>query len=304
MAGTNLLALLDDIATLLDDISVMGKAAAKKTAGVLGDDLALNAKQVSGFKANRELPVVWAVFKGSLVNKIILVPLALLIASFVPWLITPLLMLGGSYLCYEGAEKVLEWLQPPADNKSDAAREARLAQLSSAEAQQYEKQKIKGAVRTDFILSAEIVTLTLGIVSSAPLINQILIMAGIAVIVTFAVYGLVGIIVKIDDAGAWLTEKRPALAQSIGQGLLFLAPRLMKGLTILGTIAMFLVGGGIINHGVPALTKIIEQAIQQLPDLLHNLANNFLAPILTGWITGIVIVVIVMLCKKYLVKKQ
>lgn len=303
MAGTNLLALLDDIATLLDDVSVMGKAAAKKTAGVLGDDLALNAQQVSGFKANRELPVVWAVFKGSLINKIILVPLALLISSFVPWLITPLLMLGGCYLCYEGAEKVLDWLQPSADKKSETARAARLAQLSSAEAHQYERQKIKGAVRTDFILSAEIVTLTLGIVSSAPLINQMLIMAGIAVIVTFAVYGLVGVIVKIDDAGAWLTEKKPMMAQRIGEGLLFLAPRLMKGLTFIGTLAMFLVGGGIINHGIPPLTKIIELTLLRLPSLLQNPVNNILAPMLTGLLTGMAIVIIVMLGKKYFVKK-
>lgn len=304
MAATNLLALLDDIATLLDDISVMGKVAAKKTAGILGDDLALNANQVSGFKANRELPVVWAVCKGSLLNKIILVPMALIISSFVPWLITPLLMLGGSYLCYEGAEKVFEWLQPDPDKKSNTARSARLANLSNLEAQQYEKKKIKGAVRTDFILSAEIVTLTLGIVSNAPLVNQILVMAGIAVSVTFAVYGLVGVIVKIDDVGGWLTERTAPLAHRIGRGLINLAPRLMKGLTILGTVAMFLVGGGIINHGIPALATITEQAIQKLPNVLHHLVLASIAPMLTGLIVGMAIVVILSIGRIFFPKKQ
>lgn len=304
MAATSLLALLDDIATLLDDVSVMGKVAAKKTAGVLGDDLALNAKQVAGFKANRELPVVWAVFKGSLLNKIILVPLALIISSWVPWLITPLLMLGGTYLCYEGAEKVLDWIKPEPHKKSDAARAARLANLSSTEAQQYEKKKIKGAIRTDFILSAEIVTLTLAIVSSAPLVNQILVMAGIALIVTFAVYGLVGVIVKIDDAGALLAEKNNFLVKSTGNLLLYLAPRLMKGLTIVGSIAMFVVGGGIINHGFPTLSTMTMQLINKLPTFLHPPALAILAPMITGFIVGIALVAIVLLSRKFSVKSQ
>ncbi|WP_241622736.1 DUF808 family protein [Rosenbergiella australiborealis] len=293
MAGTSLFALLDDISTLLDDVSVMGKVAAKKTAGVLGDDLSLNAQQVSGVKANRELPVVWGVAKGSLLNKVILVPLALLISAFVPWLITPLLMLGGAYLCFEGIEKVLDWLFPEKDKKSPEARQARLAKLSEEDAAKYEKDKIKGAVRTDFILSAEIVTLTLGIVSHAPLLNQIIIMAGIALLVTVGVYGLVGIIVKIDDAGYWLEVRKNVLAQALGKFLLLLAPKLMKCLSVVGTLAMFLVGGGILIHGWPwlhhGIAHITHSLALFLPAGLNSLAESVLSNIgslLVGAILG------------------
>ena len=206
MAGSSLLTLLDDIATLLDDISVMGKLAAKKTAGVLGDDLSLNAQQVSGVRANRELPVVWGVAKGSLVNKVILVPLALLISAFIPWAITPLLMLGGAFLCFEGVEKVLHSLQARKHKEDPQVRQRRLEALANQDPMAFERDKVKGAIRTDFILSAEIVAITLGIVAEAPLLNQILILSGIALLVTVGVYGLVGIIVKLDDMGYWLVE--------------------------------------------------------------------------------------------------
>ncbi|MEA1065307.1 DUF808 family protein [Erwinia sp. HR93] len=259
MAGSSLLTLLDDIATLLDDISVMGKVAAKKTAGVLGDDLSLNAQQVTGVRANRELPVVWGVAKGSFLNKLILVPLALVISAFAPWAITPLLMLGGTFLCFEGAEKVIHGLKARGQKKSPEIRQQRLDSLASQDAMAYERDKVKGAVRTDFILSAEIVAITLGIVADAPLLNQVLILAGIAILVTIGVYGLVGIIVKLDDMGFWLAERRAALARMAGKGLLVLAPWLMKSLTFVGTLAMFLVGGGIVVHGIPAMHHAVER---------------------------------------------
>lgn len=206
MAGSSLLTLLDDIATLLDDISMMGKLAAKKTAGVLGDDLSLNAQQVTGVRANRELPVVWSVAKGSLINKVILVPLALLISAFIPWAITPLLMIGGAFLCFEGVEKVLHTLEARKHKESPEARQQRLAAIAAQDPLTFEKEKVKGAVRTDFILSAEIVAITLGIVADAPLLNQVLVLSGIALVVTIGVYGLVGLIVKLDDMGYWLAE--------------------------------------------------------------------------------------------------
>ncbi|WP_087943283.1 DUF808 family protein [Yokenella regensburgei] len=289
LAGSSLLTLLDDIATLLDDISLMGKLAAKKTAGVLGDDLSLNAQQVSGVRANRELPVVWSVAKGSFLNKVILVPLALLISAFLPWAITPLLMLGGAFLCFEGVEKVLHTLQSRKHKKDEQAAAQRLESLANQDPQVFERDKIKGAVRTDFILSAEIVAITLGIVAEAPLLNQVLVLSGIAILVTIGVYGLVGIIVKLDDMGYWLVEKSSQLAQSLGKGLLFIAPWLMKFLSVVGTAAMFLVGGGIIVHGVAPLHHAIEQftasqaaAIQwMLPTLLN---------LLLGFVVGAVVV--------------
>ena len=253
MAGSSLLTLLDDIATLLDDISMMGKLAAKKTAGVLGDDLSLNAQQVTGVRANRELPVVWGVAKGSFVNKIILVPLALLISAFIPWAITPLLMVGGAFLCFEGVEKVLHSLEARKHKEDPAQRQQRLQALADRDPQAFERDKVKGAIRTDFILSAEIVAITLGIVAEAPLLNQILILSGIAILVTVGVYGLVGVIVKLDDMGYWLAEKRSTLAQWLGKGLLAVAPWLMKLLSVVGTLAMFLVGGGIVVHGIAPL---------------------------------------------------
>ncbi|WP_052283543.1 DUF808 family protein [Kluyvera genomosp. 1] len=292
MAGSSLLTLLDDIATLLDDISMMGKLAAKKTAGVLGDDLSLNAQQVSGVRANRELPVVWSVAKGSLLNKVILVPLALLISAFIPWAVTPLLMVGGAYLCFEGVEKVMHTLHERKHKGDDAARQQRLEAIAQQDPGTYERDKVKGAIRTDFILSAEIVAITLGIVAEAPLLNQVLILSGIAVLVTVGVYGLVGVIVKLDDMGYWLVEKSSALARVVGKGLLVVAPWLMKVLSVVGTLAMFLVGGGIVVHGVGPLHHAIESfAAEQAPWialLLPTLANLVL-----GFVIGAVVLAVV-----------
>ncbi|WP_339899062.1 DUF808 domain-containing protein [uncultured Gilvimarinus sp.] len=262
MAGTSLLALIDDIATLLDDVSVMTKVAAKKTAGVLGDDLALNAEQVTGVKADRELPVVWAVFKGSMLNKFLLVPAALLISAFIPWLIVPLLMLGGAFLCFEGFEKVAhKWLHPKKQQESEhKARLEALAQ-NNTDMVAFEKSKIKGAIRTDFILSAEIITITLGAVAQADLTQQIIVLCIIALSMTIGVYGLVAGIVKIDDAGLWLKKNgNHSWQKSLGGLLLAAAPKLMKFLSIAGTIAMFLVGGGILVHGVSVLHHFSEHS--------------------------------------------
>ncbi len=242
--ASGLLLLLDDIATILDDVALMSKMAAKKTAGVLGDDLALNAQQVTGVRADRELPIVWKVAKGSFVNKLILVPLALLISVIAPWLINPLLMLGGLFLCYEGVEKVLHTIM---HKKASTSEEAK-AELENEELDlaTFEKEKIKGAVRTDFILSAEIVVITLGTVATATLMTKVSVLSVIAVVMTIGVYGLVGMIVKIDDLGLYLTEQSTSFKQTIGRGLLAFAPILMKLLSIVGTIAMFLVGAGLL----------------------------------------------------------
>ncbi|GDX04494.1 DUF808 domain-containing protein [Buttiauxella selenatireducens] len=292
MAGSSLLTLLDDIATLLDDISMMGKLAAKKTAGVLGDDLSLNAQQVSGVRANRELPVVWQVAKGSAINKVILVPLALIISAFAPWAITPLLMIGGAFLCYEGVEKVVHSLHARKHKETPEARQQRLDDIAAQDPLIYEKDKVKGAIRTDFILSAEIVAITLGIVASAPLLNQVLVLSGIAIVVTVGVYGLVGIIVKLDDLGFWLVEKGSMVARGIGKGLLILAPWLMKFLSVVGTLAMFLVGGGILVHGIPVLHHAIENWAQQLGGIVHLLGPT-VANLIIGFIIGAIVLAVV-----------
>lgn len=288
MAGSSLLTLLDDIATLLDDISVMGKLAAKKTAGVLGDDLSLNAQQVTGVRANRELPVVWGVAKGSLINKVILVPLALLISAFIPWAITPLLMVGGAFLCFEGVEKVLHSLQARKHKEDPQVRRQRLEALANQDPMAFERDKVKGAIRTDFILSAEIVAITLGIVAEAPLLNQILILSGIALLVTVGVYGLVGIIVKLDDMGYWLVEKTSSLAQWSGKALLAIAPRLMKVLSIVGTLAMFLVGGGIVVHGIAPLHHAVENLAHGQNAVIASLLPTA-ANLVLGFIIGAIV---------------
>ncbi|WAH52354.1 DUF808 domain-containing protein [Pseudescherichia vulneris] len=289
LAGSSLLTLLDDIATLLDDISLMGKLAAKKTAGVLGDDLSLNAQQVSGVRANRELPVVWSVAKGSLLNKVILVPLALLISAFIPWAITPLLMIGGAFLCFEGVEKVLHSLHARKHKEDPQQAQQRLNAIAKQDPKQYERDKVKGAIRTDFILSAEIVAITLGIVADAPLLNQVLVLSGIALLVTIGVYGLVGIIVKLDDMGYWLVERPGALAKAFGKGLLVVAPWLMKALSIVGTLAMFLVGGGIVVHGIAPLHHAIEHvAAEQGAVVAATLPT--LANLVLGFIIGLIVV--------------
>jgi len=299
LAGSSLLTLLDDIATLLDDISLMGKLAAKKAAGVLGDDLSLNAQQVSGVRANRELPVVWAVAKGSLLNKVILVPLALLISAFIPWAITPLLMVGGAFLCFEGAEKILHSLESRKNKgkESPEARQQRLEALAAQDPVPFERDKIKGAIRTDFILSAEIVAITLGIVADAPLLNQVLVLSGIAFVVTLGVYGLVGIIVKLDDVGYWLSDKTSALAKMTGKALLVVAPWLMKSLSVIGTLAMFLVGGGIVVHGIAPLHHTIEHFSEAQGAVIATVLPTLLNLVL-GLIIGLVVVAVVKLVEK------
>jgi uncharacterized protein len=259
MAGSSLLALIDDIATILDDVSVMTKVAAKKTTGVLGDDLALNAQQVSGVNADRELPVVWAVARGSFRNKLILVPAALAISALAPWAITPLLMLGGAFLCYEGFEKVVHTIRHTASE--DDAHQAELTHALADPAVDLvalEQNKIKGAVRTDFILSAEIIVITLGTVAAASFGKQLTVLAGIAVLMTVGVYGLVAGIVKLDDAGLYLSRQPTRLLRAAGRGILATAPVMMKGLAVVGTAAMFLVGGGILVHGVPGAHHAVE----------------------------------------------
>ncbi|MNJ10125.1 Inner membrane protein YedI [compost metagenome] len=259
MAGSSLLVLIDDIATVLDDVSVMTKVAAKKTAGVLGDDLALNAQQVTGVRAEREIPVVWAVAKGSFLNKLILVPAALLISAFIPWAVTPLLMIGGAFLCFEGFEKLAhKFLHNKAEDQAEQEALIEAVADPAVDLVALEKTKIKGAIRTDFILSAEIIAITLGTVADAPLPQQIIVLSGIAIVMTIGVYGLVAGIVKLDDLGLWLTQKASRAAQGLGNGILSAAPYMMKSLSVIGTAAMFLVGGGILVHGVAPLHHAIE----------------------------------------------
>ncbi|MEG3765830.1 DUF808 domain-containing protein [Alteromonas sp. 14N.309.X.WAT.G.H12] len=286
MAAANLLALIDDIATLLDDISVMSKVAAKKTAGVLGDDLALNANQVQGVRAERELPVVWAVAKGSLLNKVIIVPAALLISAFVPVLITVLLILGGLFLCFEGAEKVFHRLFHRVDEAQRAARLEKLSQ-QKIDLVALEKDKIKGAIRTDFILSAEIVVITLGSVQEADFATQVGVLCALSVAITAGVYGIVAGIVKMDDVGLYMLRKSltgsfNAFQRATGRALLISAPLLMKGLAIIGTVAMFLVGGGILTHNIGFLHHLSEQLVT------HNAMLDALIPVIADGITGLV----------------
>jgi len=283
MAGSSLLVLIDDIATVLDDVALMSKMAAKKTAGVLGDDLALNAQQVSGVRAEREIPVVWAVAKGSFLNKLILVPSALAISAFVPWLVTPLLMVGGAYLCFEGFEKLAhKFLHSKAEDDADHAQLSAAVAEPSTDLVAYEKDKIKGAIRTDFILSAEIIAITLGTVADASLTQQVIVMSGIAIVMTVGVYGLVAGIVKLDDLGLWLTQKSGSAAKSIGNAILRAAPYMMKGLSVIGTAAMFLVGGGILTHGIPVLHHWIEGVGAAAG------SAGFAVPVLLNGVAGII----------------
>ena len=284
--ASSLIALIDDIATILDDVALLTKVAAKKTAGVLGDDLALNAQQVAGVKADRELPVVWAVCKGSFLNKAILVPAALLISAFIPWAVTPLLMIGGVFLCFEGFEKLAHKYLHSSDE--DAAHHEELVNAlanPSVDLVALEKDKIKGAVRTDFILSAEIIAITLGTVQTSPFMTQLTVLSGIAFIMTVGVYGLVGCIVKLDDAGLYLSQlagdsAAANLKRALGRGILRAAPYLMKALSIAGTVAMFLVGGGILTHGVPAAHHLIEQ--------ISAGAGSTLSPVVAMGLDGVV----------------
>jgi uncharacterized protein len=255
--ASSLLALLDDIATLLDDVALMTKVAAKKTACVLGDDLALNAEQVAGVAAKRELPVVWAVAKGSILNKAILVPAALAISALLPLAILPLLMLGGAFLCFEGFEKVVHKFFHPAQDEAHQAKIRHAALHPEVDMVQLEKDKIKGAIRTDFILSAEIIVITLGTVAAAAFARQVTVLVAISIIMTMGVYGLVAGIVKLDDAGLALMKSTSRAAQAFGRGLVAFAPKLMKFLSVAGTVAMFTVGGSIIAHGIPAVEHVI-----------------------------------------------
>ena len=307
MAAGSLLALLDDIATILDDVSVMTQVAAKKTAGVLGDDLALNAQQVSGVHAERELPVVWAVAKGSFLNKLILVPSALAISYFAPWAITPLLMAGGAYLCFEGFEKVSHKLL--VSHHEDIAQHAVLANaITSAKVDlvALEKEKIKGAIRTDFILSAEIIVIALGTVATVSFSQQASVVAVVAIIMTVGVYGLVACIVKLDDLGLYLMLKKgksvyKQIQRKLGRNLLAFAPMLMRTLSVVGTLAMFMVGGSIIGHGIPALHHWPEYMVEMPQGLV------FIAPILidalVGLIVGAISFILMTLTNKILPKK-
>ncbi len=296
--ASSLLALIDDIATILDDVAVLTKVAAKKTAGVLGDDLALNAQQVSGVQADRELPVVWAVAKGSALNKLILVPAALGISAFAPWAVTPLLMVGGAFLCYEGFEKLAHKFM-----HSKAEQAAHHEELVTALADPavdlvaVEKDKIKGAVRTDFILSAEIIAITLGTVATQPFVTQLSVLSGISIIMTVGVYGLVAGIVKLDDAGLYLSRQASAAAQGLGRAILATAPWLMKALSVAGTAAMFLVGGGILTHGFPPLHHAIEALVQGMGGLGQTLVSSLLDA-LVGIVAGALVLGGVLLAKK------
>lgn len=288
--ASSLLALIDDIATILDDVAILTKVAAKKTAGVLGDDLALNAQQVAGVSADRELPVVWAVCKGSLVNKAILVPAALAISIVAPWLVTPLLMVGGAFLCFEGFEKLAHKFLHRAED--DKAHEDALMQAltdPSVDLMALEKDKVKGAIRTDFILSAEIIAITLGTVQSQPWTTQLTVLAGVAVLMTVGVYGVVAGIVKIDDAGLYLSRQSGSGTQALGRGLLRAAPILMKVLSVAGTAAMFLVGGGILVHGLPFLHHLLE-----------GLPLSFLGDAVVGVVAGALVLLGVVGVKRVL----
>ena len=296
--ASSLFALIDDIATVLDDVALLTKVAAKKTAGVLGDDLALNAQQVSGVRADRELPVVWAVAKGSMLNKVILVPAALAISAFAPWAVTPLLMLGGAFLCYEGFEKLAhKFLHSRAE---DVAHKKELMQAlldPAVDMVALEKDKIKGAVRTDFILSAEIIAITLGTVQASPFLTQFSVLSSIALVMTVGVYGLVAAIVKLDDGGLYLSQKTgeqaaARLQRSVGRGILWTAPWLMKALSVLGTAAMFLVGGGILTHGIAALHHAIEALALRAGSVLGAVVP-LLADALVGMLAGALVLAVV-----------
>ena len=302
--ASSLFLLVDDIATVLDDVALLSKVAAKKTAGVLGDDLALNAQQVAGVRAERELPVVWAVAKGSFINKAILVPSALFISSFAPWAVTPLLMAGGAYLCFEGFEKLAhKYLHSKSEQVAKHQDLVASVTNPAVDLVAVEKEKIKGAIRTDFILSAEIIVITLGTVQASPFITQVSVLVSIALLMTVGVYGLVAGIVKLDDGGLYLSQRAGenswrAFQRRAGQGILWLAPWLMKGLSVAGTIAMFLVGGGILTHGITPLHHAIEQFLAKVGGVTATVAP-LLIDAAVGLITGALVLLVVTLFKRF-----
>lgn len=285
--ASSFLLLLDDIAAVADDVATMSKMAFKKTVGVLGDDLALNAEQVSGVKTNRELPVVWGVFKGSLLNKLILVPLALIISYFAPALLTPLLMIGGAYLAYEGVENVLEKIFHKQHAKAHENVHKKKIELSEAELMDYEKKKIKGAVRTDFILSAEIVVISLGSMGESPFIQKVVALSALALAFTFFVYGLVALIVRLDDIGFWFQKKKSVVAKRVGLGFVTVVPYLMRALSFIGLVAMFLVGGGIIVHGIHPVSEFIHHLA---PDGFMSVIVSNVSNALVALVVGLIIV--------------
>ncbi|MEY4547360.1 MAG: hypothetical protein RL685_3555 [Pseudomonadota bacterium] len=309
MPGASLIAVLDDIASVLDDVAVLTKVATRKTAGVLGDDLALNAQQVAGVRAERELPVVWAVAKGSLVNKAILVPGALVISAVAPWLVTPLLMVGGGYLCFEGCEKLEHKLFHRREQAAEQREHVAAVADPNVDLVTLEKEKIKGAVRTDFVLSAEIVAIALGTVASADFVTRVGVLCGLALLMTVGVYGLVACIVKLDDMGEWLMGRGSRSAgagavfqRTLGLGVVRSAPWLMKGLSVAGTVAMFLVGGGILAHGIPGAHDIIHHWVVAAESLPGGAALAALLPTLVNLVVGVVggsvILALVMLVRR------
>lgn len=296
MAGTSLLALIDDIASVLDDVALLTKVASKKTAGVVGDDLALNAQQVTGLAAERELPVVWAVAKGSLVNKAILVPAALLISAVTPWLVTPLLMFGGAFLCFEGVEKIVHKFFHREERAAEHAARVDAIVDDNIDLVAFEKDKIRGAVRTDFVLSAEIMAIALGAVAEANFPTRVIVLTLISLGMTVGVYGLVAMIVKLDDLAFVLSRQSSSIAQQAGKGLLKVVPVLMKGLGIFGTLAMFLVGGGIFVHGLPALHHALSTAAEYTSVFAPVVEQ--VGVILVGVVVGAVALGIVNLVKR------
>ena len=297
MAGTSLFLLLDDIASTLDDVATMTKIATRKTAGVLGDDLALNAEQVSGVRAERELPVVWAVAKGSMLNKLILVPAALAISALAPWLIGPLLMLGGAYLCFEGFEKLAHKYLPGEKNGAHRSKVMEALADPAIDLVAIEKNKIKGAVRTDFVLSAEIIVIALGVVGGLALGTQVAVLVSIAVMMTIGVYGLVAGIVKLDDLGLWLCRRANAIAHGVGGAILWAVPWLMRSLSVIGTAAMFLVGGGILSHGLPWVHHLIESLTSGFTGFAGALLPSALDGAV-GLVVGALVLLLVSLVKR------
>lgn len=291
MAGSSFFMLLDDIAAVADDVAIMAKAATKKTAGVLGDDLALNAEQVTGINSNRELPVIWAVFKGALINKLILVPIALIISFVANWLITPLLMIGGAYLCFEGFEKIWEnFFHKEAVNNHQEAHKSAIKD-NSVDMVQFENKKIKGAIRTDFILSGEIIAIVLGVIGQSSIMHQIIVLSLVAFGVTVMVYGLVAMIVRMDDVGFWFKRHKNIASQTLGMIMVQAVPYVMKFLSFVGTVAMFLVGGGILVHGIPFIHHIVQDLMvksQSFDWLTENIANG-----LIGLVAGSILVAVI-----------